>query len=118
MRQLIQPKIVGDSIGMPPIPTLFLLFIGYKLGGVAGMIVAVPLGIILVNLDREGMFDTVKKSIRILIAGINSFRRLEPSDIKMVEDYEAYEKELREQEGKEIMTKKSGEGERDEGNSI
>lgn len=118
VRQLIQPKIVGDSIGMPPIPTLFLLFIGYKLGGVAGMIVAVPLGIILVNLDREGMFDTVKKSIRILIAGINSFRRLEPSDIKMVEDYEAYEKELREQEGKEIMTKKSGEGERDEGNSI
>ncbi|MBR6769788.1 MAG: sporulation integral membrane protein YtvI [Lachnospiraceae bacterium] len=118
VRQLIQPKIVGDSIGMPPIPTLFLLFIGYKLGGVVGMIVAVPLGIILVNLDREGMFDTVKKSIRILIAGINSFRRLEPSDIKMVEDYEAYEKELREQEGKEIMTKKSGEGERDEGNSI
>ena len=24
-RQIIQPKIVGDSIGVPPIPTLFLL---------------------------------------------------------------------------------------------
>ena len=30
-RQLIQPKIVGDSVGMPPLPTLFLLYIGYKL---------------------------------------------------------------------------------------
>ncbi len=27
-RQLIQPKIMGESIGMEPIPTLFLLFIG------------------------------------------------------------------------------------------
>ena len=36
-RQLIQPKIVGDSIGVPPLPTLFLLYIGYKLGGVLGM---------------------------------------------------------------------------------
>ena len=46
-RQLIQPKIVGDSIGVAPIPTLFLLFIGYKAAGVFGMIIAVPIGIIL-----------------------------------------------------------------------
>ena len=31
-RQLIQPKIVGDSMGVAPLPTLFLLFIGYRLG--------------------------------------------------------------------------------------
>lgn len=29
-RQIIQPKIMGDSIGMEPIPTIVLLFIGYK----------------------------------------------------------------------------------------
>ena len=44
LRQLIQPKIVGDSIGVPPLPTLFLIFIGYKVGSVAGMILAVPAG--------------------------------------------------------------------------
>ena len=49
-RQIIQPKIVGDSVGVPPIPTLFLLFIGYKAAGVFGMIIAVPIGIILVNM--------------------------------------------------------------------
>lgn len=38
LRQIIQPKIVGDSIGVPPVPTLFLLFIGYKIGSVLGMI--------------------------------------------------------------------------------
>ncbi|MDE7188070.1 MAG: AI-2E family transporter, partial [Lachnospiraceae bacterium] len=58
VRQIIQPKIVGDSIGMEPIPTLFLLFIGYKAAGVMGMILAVPIGIIIVNLYEEGVFDT------------------------------------------------------------
>ncbi len=46
-RQLIQPKIVGDSMGVPPLPTLFLLYIGYKFGGIVGMIIAVPLGLLL-----------------------------------------------------------------------
>lgn len=82
LRQLIQPKIVGDSIGVPPIPTLFLLYIGYKAGGVLGMIFAVPIGIILQNMNEEGMFDTTKNSLRILAAGINNFRRLEEEDLE------------------------------------
>ena len=87
-RQIIQPKIVGDSIGMPPIPTLFLLFIGYKTAGVFGMIIAVPIGIIIVNMYQEGVFDTTINSFRILLAGINNFRRLEEEDMAGVEVYE------------------------------
>lgn len=82
MRQVIQPKIVGDSIGVPPIPTLFLLYIGYRVGGVIGMILAVPIGIILQNMNEEGLFDTTKNSVRILIAGMNNFRKLEDEDLK------------------------------------
>ena len=88
VRQIIQPKIVGDSIGMEPIPTLFLLFIGYKVAGVMGMILAVPIGIIIVNLYEEGVFDTTKQSIQILVAGFNKFRRIRPEDIAIVEEYE------------------------------
>lgn len=85
-RQIIQPKIVGDSIGVPPIPTLFLLFFGYKVGGVLGMIIAVPLGLLLYTLYKEGAFDTTKNSLLILIAGINRFRKLKPQDLEDVED--------------------------------
>lgn len=84
-RQLIQPKIVGDSIGVAPVPTLFLLFIGYKLGGVVGMIIAVPLGVLLNTMYQEGVFDTTKNSIAILISGLNHFRRLQPEDMEVVE---------------------------------
>lgn len=82
VRQLIQPKIVGDSIGVPAIPTLFLLFIGFKVGGVIGMIVSVPIGLILFTMYEEGVFDTTKNSVKILISGINQFRKLTPEDME------------------------------------
>lgn len=85
-RQLIQPKIVGDSVGVPPIPTLFLLYIGYKLGGMIGMILGVPVGLLLYTLYQEGAFDTTKNSILILIAGLEHFRRLKPCDLERVEE--------------------------------
>ena len=93
-RQLIQPKLIGDSVGVPPIPTLFLLYIGYKVSGVIGMIVAVPIGLIIYTMYEEGAFDTTKKSVLILVAGINKFRRLHPEDLKDVEEMQERERQL------------------------
>lgn len=103
VRQLIQPKIMGDSIGVPPIPTLFLLYIGYKFAGVVGMIVVLPIGIIFINLYEEGVFDTTKESLKILVAGFNRFRRLHSEDTQIVNEYEremkdSYQEEIRRKE--------------------
>ncbi len=86
VRQMIQPKIVGDSVGLPPLPTLVLLYIGYKVGSVVGMILAVPIGLIVFTMYEEGVFDTTKNSILILVAGINRFRKLQPEDLEIVEN--------------------------------
>ena len=56
-RQLIQPKIVGDSIGVPPLPTLFLLYAGYKISGVIGMIIAVRLGLLVYSFYHLALQD-------------------------------------------------------------
>lgn len=106
VRQLIQPKIMGDSIGFEPIPTLFLLYIGYQVSGVIGMILVLPIGIILINLYEEGAFDTTKESIEILVAGFNSFRRLRKEDVEIITEYEeeikdSYQRELQEKDKKE-----------------
>ncbi len=100
-RQLIQPKIVGDSIGVAPIPTLFLLYLGYKISGVIGMIVAVPLGLIVFTMYQEGVFDTTKNSFLILVAGINNFRRLKPQDMVLVEEMQKKEAERKHELAKE-----------------
>lgn len=93
VRQLIQPKIMGDSIGIDPIPTLFLLYIGYHIAGVLGMIVVLPIAIIVINLNEAGVFDTTKESFRILAAGFNKFRRLHDEDEEIVIEYENEMKE-------------------------
>ena len=105
VRQVIQPKIVGDSIGVDAIPTLFLLFIGYKLAGVMGMIIAVPIGIIGINLYEDGAFDTTRQSLKILAAGFNKFRRIRPEDLA-IEEYErevenSYKRQLKSAEEEE-----------------
>ena len=105
VRQVIQPKIVGDSIGVDAIPTLFLLFIGYKLAGVMGMIIAVPIGIIVINLYEDGAFDTTRQSLKILAAGFNKFRRIRPEDLA-IEEYErevenSYKRQLKSAEEEE-----------------
>lgn len=98
IRQIIQPKIVGDSIGIPAIPTLFLLYIGYRTAGLAGMLFAVPIGIIVMNLYEEGLFETTLQSLKILFAGFNRFRRLKEEDIAVVKQYEREVKESYKQE--------------------
>ena len=74
VRQLIQPKLVADSIGMNPLVTLLLLYSGYKLGGVVGMIVVIPVGFIVMNLIKAGAFDYIIDDVEILIKGILSLR--------------------------------------------
>ncbi len=74
VRQLIQPKLVGDSMGLNPLVTLALLYAGYKMGGVLAMIFAVPVGMIVINLHKAGAFDYILDDVRILAEGILSLR--------------------------------------------
>lgn len=83
VRQMIQPRYVGNNVGLSAIPTLFLLYIGYKIGGVIGILLAVPIGIIVINMDEAGIFDNLKSSIIILGKGLNEFRKITPEDLEI-----------------------------------
>lgn len=75
IKQVLQPKMVGDSIGISPFYTLIFMFIGYKLYNVMGMIFGIPVGMVLISLYRLGMFDGIIRGIKIIAAGINDFRK-------------------------------------------
>lgn len=70
VHQLLQPKLVGDSVGLNPLVTLILLYIGYRMGGILWMILAVPIGMVLINMCQAGAFDYIFNDIRILAQGI------------------------------------------------
>jgi len=84
LRQFIQPKFVGDTLGVHPIPTLFLLLAGYKISGVIGMILAVPLGILTVTLYKEGVFQTTEQSVRLLVQKINKLRKFDDAELQVL----------------------------------
>lgn len=75
VKQVLQPKMVGDSIGISPLSTLLFLYTGYRLNGVLGMIIGVPVGMVIVNLYRIGMFDRLIKGFKIIIHDLNEFRK-------------------------------------------
>ena len=79
VHQLLQPKLVGDSVGLNPLVTLFLLYIGYRMGGILWMILAVPIGMVLINMCQAGAFDYIFDDVRILVDGILGLRE-EPKE--------------------------------------
>lgn len=66
-RQILQPKIIGDSIGMDTLTTLFLIYTGYKLHGVSGMILALVIGTVVLTFYKLGLFDNKIKRLKYLI---------------------------------------------------
>ena len=51
--QLIYPKVVGGSVGLPPFYTLIAAMIGGKLFGILGIIFFIPLMAVAVELVKE-----------------------------------------------------------------
>ncbi len=75
VRQIIQPKIVGDSMGLPPLLTLVFLYVGFKIRGISGMILAVPVGLVGVKLYEYGAFDPMVEQVKLLVQEINRLRK-------------------------------------------
>lgn len=75
VKNVLQPKMVGDSVGLHPLAALLFMYIGYKFMGFLGMIIGIPVGLIIVNLYRVGMFDNILLGLRILVQDINKYRK-------------------------------------------
>ena len=75
LKQLLQPKIMGDSVGISPLYALFFMFVGYRINGIIGMIIGIPIGMILLSFYRVGFFNRILKGFKIIIHDINEFRK-------------------------------------------
>lgn len=75
VHQILQPKFVGDTVGMDPLWTLIFMFIGYRISGMLGMIVSIPLGMMLISMYREGAFNKTICDVRDLVRDINAYRK-------------------------------------------
>jgi sporulation integral membrane protein YtvI len=58
-RQIMEPKILGNNVGLDPLLTLFALFVGFQLFGLIGLIIGPVLMVILSALVRTGVIRDV-----------------------------------------------------------
>lgn len=77
VHQLIQPKLVGESVGLDPFTTLFFMYIGYKIKGVIGMIIAIPVGMILTTFYEAGAFDHLIWCIKEVVMDVREFCKID-----------------------------------------
>lgn len=75
LHQLLQPKLVGDGIGLSPLATLIFMFIGYRIKGVLGMILGIPIGMAALSLYRAGAFDRLIAGAKVILHDINEYRK-------------------------------------------
>ncbi len=57
VRYIIEPRIIGNNIGLHPLVTLVSLYIGLKVAGVIGMLLGPILIIVVLACFRAGVFD-------------------------------------------------------------
>ena len=60
VRQIIEPKIVGDQIGLPPVVTLMAMFVGVRIIGVLGLFIFPVILVILKSLNDNGKIKLFK----------------------------------------------------------
>ena len=63
-RQALEPRLLGGQIGLPPVVTLAALYVGYRVMGVAGMIVFPLLSVFCCQIYRALMTDAPEKAPR------------------------------------------------------
>ncbi|MEE0944065.1 MAG: sporulation integral membrane protein YtvI [Clostridia bacterium] len=78
-RQMIEPKIVSQKIGMNPILTLMAMYIGYRLFSIGGMIVGPMLLMLFISFKRAGFFDGIiefmKNAKQLIAKEINNIKQ-------------------------------------------
>lgn len=60
VRQAIEPKIVGQQIGLHPLVTLILMYVGAQLMGILGLMLLPIIATILVKMNKEGTIHLFK----------------------------------------------------------
>ncbi|ULQ59488.1 sporulation integral membrane protein YtvI [Brucepastera parasyntrophica] len=64
VRNIIEPKIVGDQLGLNPVVSLMAIYVGYRLFGVLGMIFFPMLAQILIALHKNGSIKLYREEIK------------------------------------------------------
>ena len=72
-RNILSPKFMGESMGLSGLMTIFCLFLGFRLYGVIGVVFAVPLGMVLMEIKQYGVFNPALGVLKEMARSVADF---------------------------------------------
>lgn len=79
-RKLAEPKVVGNQTGLSPLLSLISIYVGMKIGGVAGMILCPIACMVVIGLYGMGFFTPTIQDFRMLFGRVLEAARLPGED--------------------------------------
>ena len=79
-RKLAEPKVVGNQTGLSPLLSLISIYVGMKIGGVAGMILCPIACMVVIGLYGMGFFTPTINDFKMLFGRIFEAARLPGED--------------------------------------
>ncbi|MHA6252468.1 sporulation integral membrane protein YtvI [Oceanobacillus sp. CAU 1775] len=64
IRRIVEPKVLGDSIGLAALPTVLSMYFGYVIGGVIGLIIGPFVYIAFITAKEAGLFEMTAKELK------------------------------------------------------
>lgn len=64
LRQLEEPRIIGSSLGLHPLTTLFAVYVGLRLFGILGMLLAPPAALLIKSILSRDADEKEEKAVR------------------------------------------------------
>jgi predicted PurR-regulated permease PerM len=77
-RHVAEPKVLGSQTGLSPILSLVSIYIGMRLGGVAGMILGPILCLVFLNIYRSGLFEGASADLKLAVRDISALLKSGP----------------------------------------
>lgn len=87
-RKLAEPKVVGNQTGLSPLLSLISIYVGMKIGGVAGMILCPIACMVVIGLYGMGFFTPTINDFKMLFGRIIEAARLPEEAGDSVDDSE------------------------------
>ncbi len=84
IRQLVQPKLMGDSLGLHPLLSLLFMYVGFRVAGFGGMLLACPIGLVVMEILKSGLYGGVIFHMRVLLQDIRDFRQGREVPVEMI----------------------------------
>ncbi|MBO4872408.1 MAG: sporulation integral membrane protein YtvI [Lachnospiraceae bacterium] len=102
-RNILSPKFMGQTMGLSGLMTIFSMLVGFRLYGVIGLVFAIPVGMLVVEVCQYGVFKPAIGVLKEMAATIGGYLKKPEAEPEIRPEEMLPQEEIPAAEGKETV---------------